>query len=521
LHKHTRGAAVSYHRESITMPSLNAFLRIAAAASLAALCARADVTLPSLLADHMVLQRGLPVHIWGKAAPGESVSVTFRGNTRSAAADDLGSWSVYLPPGDAGGPFELTVKGNNTITLRDVMAGEVWVDSGQSNMEFALRTAMNGPAEVAAANHPKIRLYHVNRKASPFPLDEAEARTWEVSTLETAGRFSAVAYFFARELEAKLGVPIGLIDTNWGGTPVEAWMSLRALSSSAGFMPAFAQWWQLIEDYPVRTARREKQMKEWREAVAQASAQGKPRPPDVPFEPNPENSWMPGGLYNAMIAPLTRYPIGGVIWYQGESNATTERAPMYTAMFGSMIRDWRRAWGVGEFPFLFVQLANFKAAPNAKWPELRESQLQTLSVSGTGMAVAIDIGDANNIHPTNKQEVGRRLALAARAVAYGEKIEYSGPLFRTAAPEGGGIRLWFDHAASGLEARGSELKGFLVAGADHRFEPSDARIDAGMVVVSSPSVPHPVYVRYGWADNPECNLYNKDGLPASPFRWGE
>jgi sialate O-acetylesterase len=222
-----------------------------------------------------------------------------------------------------------------------------------------------------------------------------------------------------------------------------------------------------------------------------------------------------------MIAPLTAYPIGGVIWYQGETNATAAKAPLYAAMFETMIRDWRRAWEVGDFPFLFVQLANFKTGPAAKWPELREAQLQTLSVAKTGMAVTIDIGDPGNIHPTNKQDVGKRLALAARAVAYGEKIEYSGPLPRAAAAEGGAIRLWFHHAGSGLEARGGALKGFLVAGADRRFVPADAVIEGSSVLVSNTSVAQPLYVRYAWADNPECNLYNKDGLPASPFRWGE
>jgi sialate O-acetylesterase len=503
------------------MPFLNRTLRVAALASLPVVCAYADVTLPALLSDHMVVQRGLPVHIWGKAAPAEAVSVAFRGVTRAATADEIGHWSVYLPPSDAGGPFELGVKGNNTVTLSDVMVGEVWVDSGQSNMEFALRTAMNAADEIAAADHPGIRQFRVNLLASPFPQTEAIGQAWSVCTPQSAGRFSAVAYFFARELEAKLGVAVGLIDSYWGGTPVESWMSLRALSSSGQFMPAFAQWSDMIADYTLRAEQRQKRLKDWQDAVARAQAEGRPRPPGLGFEENQENSWMPAGLYNAMIAPLTAYPIGGVIWYQGESNASAVRAPLYAAMFETMIRDWRRAWGVGDFPFLFVQLANFRTGPTAKWPEIREAQLQTLSVAKTGMAVTIDIGDPGNVHPTNKQDVGKRLALAARAVAYGEKIEYSGPLLRAAAPEGGAIRLWFDHAGSGLEARGGALKGFLVAGADRRFVPADAAIDGLSVVVSSASVAQPLYVRYAWADNPECNLYNKDGLPASPFRWGE
>ncbi len=482
------------------------------------LLARADVTLPPQISDHMVIQRGLPIHIQGKADAGESVSVAFRAQSRSAVADDLGLWSVSLSAADAGGPFELTVSGKNTITVRDVMVGEVWVDSGQSNMEFALRGARDGAAEVAAASHPNIRLLHVNRKVSAFPLTEADARRWEVCTPQTAGAFTAVGYFFAREISERLGIAVGLVDSSWGGTPVEAWMSLRALSSDAQFMPAFAWWWDLIGD-PAKPARRDKRLQDWQQATAVARQTGAPPPRDLAFESNMENSWMPGGLYNAMIAPLTGYTIAGVIWYQGEQNTTAEKAPLYAGMFAAMIRDWRRAWGVGDFPFLFVQLANY-TAPNGKWPEVREAQLQTLAVAKTGMAVTIDIGEARNIHPLNKQDVGKRLALAARAIAYGEKVEYSGPLLRTAASEGGAIRILFDHAA-GLQFRGGEARGFQIAGADRKFFRAAAAIEGASVVVSSPAVPQPVLVRYAWADVPECNLYNGDGLPASPFRWGE
>jgi sialate O-acetylesterase len=481
----------------------------------------ANVVPAPLFTDHMVLQRGVPIHIWGKAAPAEAISVTFGNDTRAVSADDIGLWSVYLPPASAGGPFELTVKGNNTIVLRDVMVGDVWLDSGQSNMEFALRDVLNGDAEVASADHPKIRLMHVTRRVSSFPEADAEVGTWAVCSPRSAAGFSAVAYFFARDLEAKLAIPIGLIDASWGGTPVEAWMSLRALSSSAQFMPAFALWSQMNEDYAVRMLRREKKVRDWQKADARAKAEGKAPPPPLPWEPNLENSWMPAGLYNAMIAPLTPYPIAGVIWYQGESNTSPERAPLYGPMFQTMIRDWRKAWAIGEFPFLFVQLANFKTGPTDMWPEVREAQLQTLSIANTAMAVTIDIGDPLDIHPRNKQEVGRRLALAARAIAYGETVEYSGPIFRMAAPEGRVMRLWFDHAASGLEARGGALKGFEIAGTDRKFVPADARHENGTVAVSSASIQQPAYVRYGWADNPECNLYNKEGLPASPFRTGE
>jgi sialate O-acetylesterase len=449
------------------------------------------------------------------------VSASFRAETRATTADDFGFWSVYLPPSEAGGPFELTIKGNNTITLRDVMVGEVWLDSGQSNMEWPLRNARDGATEVASANKPNIRFFKVTRKTSPFPATDAAAISWQSCTPEVAGQYSAIAYFFARDLEQKLQIPIGVIDSYWGGTLIEAWMSLRSLSSSGDFMPAFALWGRTIENYDALQARREKRIADWKDSVAKAKAEGRPAPA-LPWEQNQDNCDMPAGLYNAMIAPLTPYPIGGVIWYQGESNASPERAGTYAAMFATMIRDWRKAWGIGDFPFLFVQLANYRSGPNSRWPELREAQMQTLAVTNTGMAVTIDIGEADNIHPRNKQEVGRRLALAARALAYGEKLEYSGPLFRTAVPEPGAVRVTFDHAGSGLTSKdGAPLKGFLVAGSDRRFVPAEARIDGNSVVVTSASIERPLFVRYGWEDAPECNLYNAEGLPASPFRSGQ
>ena len=477
--------------------------------------AHADVTLPRLLGDHMVLQRGLPVHIWGRAAAGEPVTVEFRGETRSATADPIGQWSVYLPPAEAGGPFDLTIKAGNTIRVRDVLVGDVWVASGQSNMEFPVKGAVNSAAEMARADNPRIRLFHVKNKVGPYPLDDVAAEPWTACTPESVGEFSAVAYFFGRHLLEKAGVPIGLIETSWGGTPAEAWTSQRALSADASLMPVYAEWAKMNDDAAMHRQLRAKELDRWRSAVERAKAEGK-EPPGFPWEPNIDNSWMPSGLYNAMISPLTRFPIRGVIWYQGESNASRERAPLYARLFATMIQDWRHAWGQGDFPFLFVQLANFKAK-DAKWPELREAQRQTLSLANTGMAVTIDIGTPDDIHPKNKQDVGLRLALAARALAYGEKIEYSGPMFRQATPEGKTLRVRFDHTGTGLVAKGSILLGFEVAGADGKFVPADAMIDGTTVKVSSGAVVEPVQVRYGWKDDPGCNLYNAEGLPASPF----
>jgi sialate O-acetylesterase len=487
---------------------------------LLAFTAVAEVRLPAVLTDHMVLQRGLPVHVWGRANSGEAVSVTFRDNTRLATADSLGSWSVYLPPSEAGGPFDLMVKAENTILLRDVLVGDVWIASGQSNMEFRLREALNSATEIAAANRPRIRLFQVNNRVADHPMDDVDAKPWAPCSPETARNFSAVAYFFGRHLEEKLFVPIGLISSSWGGTPAESWTSLHALTSDAALMPVFSEWSKMSDDLTRTRLRREKQLTDWRAAVDRAQSEGKPSP-GRPWAANDEGEWAPSSLFNAMIAPLTRFPIRGAIWYQGESNASAERAGLYRRLFGTMIQDWRRAWGVGDFPFLFVQLANFTTGSGARWPELREAQTQTLQLTNTGMAVTIDIGESKDIHPKNKQDVGLRLALAARAVAYAEPIEYSGPLFKTATPEGDAIRVYFDHTGRGLQAKSGDPRGFEIASSDRKFVPAEVRIDGRTVVVRSAFIASPRYVRYAWKDDPSCNLYNAEGLPASPFRSAE
>jgi sialate O-acetylesterase len=488
-----------------------------AASLLGAFSGCAEVTLPAVFGDHMVIQRGLPVHVWGKAGPGETVSVGFRGHHATTTADDIGEWSVYLWAGEAGGPFELTANG---VTIHDILAGDVWVASGQSNMEFHLRDAENGSTEAAGANFPRIRAFHVKNNSAVHPMDDLAADPWVVCSPETAPQRSAVAFFFARELQAKQDVPIGIIETSWGGTPAEAWTSLDALSHDASLMPVFSEWARMSDAVVKVKTRHDLKVKEWEEASARAKAEGKPAP-GYPWAPNEHDSWSPAGLYNAMIAPLTPFPIRGAIWYQGESNATTERAPIYARLFQTMIQDWRSKWNQGDFPFLFVQLANFTTGPDAKWPELREAQTRALELRNTGMAVIIDIGNPKDIHPKNKLDVGRRLALAARAISYGEKIEYSGPVFRQAVPEGASLRLWFNHADTGLVSRGPGPRGFEIAGADHKWVPADAQFDGPTIIVSSAAVKSPQLVRYAWSDNPDANLYNAEGLPASPFRSGE
>ncbi len=480
----------------------------------------AQVTLPRILSDHMVVQRDLPVHVWGMAEAGEEVTVSFRGESRATKAGALGRWSVFLKPGAAGGPFQLTVEGKpapegsapaQKITLDDVLVGDVWVASGQSNMEFEMRKAATAAEDLPNAANPRIRLLIVKHDAAEYAQDDIETSGWAASSPETARDFSAVAWYFAREIEAREKVPVGVIKSDWGGTLVESWTRLRALGEDASLSPVFV-WRGRMTD---READALLADKEHQQEIAEAKAQGKPIP-EFPWHPELE-MWAPGLLWNGMIAPLTPFPIRGVIWYQGESNSPVEREPtLYHRLFRTMIEDWRREWGEGDFPFLYVQIANFKSGPSEDWAAIREGQLQTLELRNTAMAVTIDIGNPDNVHPTDKVDVGLRLARAARAISYGEAIEYSGPLFRQATPEGSAIRVWFDHA-KGLTAKGGEVSGFEVAGKDGRFFPATAMIEGSTAVATSPSVAEPVAVRYGWANSPVCNLYNGEGLPASPF----
>jgi len=435
------------------------------------------VKLPALISDHMVLQAGVPVRIWGSADPGEDVRVSFQGQNVSANASERGKWAVWLKPLAAAGPLELNI---NATTIHDVLAGEVWLGSGQSNMEFALANANNHDEEIAHADYPLMHIFRVKRAVAEQPAEDVEG-TWQVCSPQTIGRFSAVEYFFGRELHQSLHVPIGLIESDWGGTPAEAWTSRATLESDPGLKYVFEEWERTKSS------------------------------PDASRYPH-----TPAALYNGMIAPLTPYTIRGVIWYQGESNASEVHAFRYRRLFAAMIDDWRSHWGEGDFPFLFVQLANFKS--NDWWPVLRESQTATLRLRNTGMAVAIDIGESRDIHPKNKQDVGHRLALAARHIVYGEPLEYSGPIYRQATTEGNQMRVWLDHA-TGLQAKGGgALTGFTIAAADGNFVPADAHIDGNTVVLSSPQVSTPTSVRYAWADDPVCNLTNQAGLPASPFR---
>lgn len=486
----------------------------------------ADVKLPAVFSENMVLQRGRAIPVWGWAEPGEQVTVTLGKQSKSVTSSGSGVWRTKLDPLEAGGPLKLTVKGNNTLTVGGILVGEVWICSGQSNMAMTVNRCKNFPAEAAAARFPKIRMFTVARSSSVAPAADCRG-TWTACTPKTVGRFSATAYFFGRKLHRELGVPIGLINTSWGGTPVEAWTSESAQQATPAIAPVLTKWKKLVATYDAEAANRQYQQRlaRWRTAAKKAKDAGKraPRRPRKPVDPK-ISQHRPANLYNGMIAPLVPYAIRGAIWYQGEHNAGREFPHLYETQLPTMIADWRKRWKQGDFPFLFVQLPNFRAVQTqpvepSGWVTVREGMLKTLAVPNTGMAITTDIGEARDIHPKNKQDVGKRLALWALGTTYKQDIVYSGPLPEATKFAGGKAIVKFDHAGKGLTtADGGEVKGFAIAGKDGRFAFAEAKVDGDTVVVWSKEIPEPTAVRYAWAANPVCNLVNSAGLPASPFR---
>ncbi|MDR2675813.1 MAG: sialate O-acetylesterase [Opitutaceae bacterium] len=458
----------------------------------------------------MVLQRGHPAAIWGAAAAGEKITVTYAGQSASTAADAGGKWLVHLPALQPGKPGELVVTGQNTIRLRDVVVGDVWFCAGQSNMRRTVGESMNAREEIAAANHPDIRHFDVSTSAKDSPADDVQSTAgWQVCAPDTAGAFTAAGYFFARDLAPKIGVPVGIVNIAVGGTPAEAWVSADVLEA-----PAFAsireRRQKVMDEYSARKREHERKLEKWK-------ADGSPgKPPRAPK--TPKRNGQNAGLYNGMVAPLRRLAFAGVLWYQGEGNAA--RWQTYAELFSALITQWRRDFARHDFPFYFVQLANFKT----KTPEqqtyvhIREAQARALALPGTGMAVTIDIGEPDNIHPKNKQEVGRRLSLIALALAYGGKAEYSGPVLSGHKIERDTIRLTFTHA-DGLTLRaGTNGVSFEIAGEDKKFVPAQARVENGALTVNAPGVEKPVAVRYAWHNTPDAVLYNAASLPAPPFR---
>ncbi|HJT78545.1 MAG TPA: sialate O-acetylesterase, partial [Gemmataceae bacterium] len=392
--------------------------------------ARADVRLPKVFSDHMVLQRDAAVPVWGWADPGEEVTVAVAGQTKKTTAGADGKWAVRLGKLEGAGPLTLTVKGKNERTVRDVLVGEVWLASGQSNMALTVKQARDFAKEKEAAHFPQIRMFTVARHPAREPQADCDG-SWQVCSPETVGDFSATAYFFGRDLHQKLNVPVGLINSSYGGTPIEAWTSRGVMAKQPELKALLNLWAHKAAEYDPEEAkaRYEEQLAKWKEAAARAKAEGKapPRPPRKPVRPQ-DDPHAPAVLFNGMIAPLIPYALRGAIWYQGESNAGSEQSgKLYGVQLPLLVRDWRGRWGEGDFPFAWVQLPNFETQAKG-WPFVREAMLHALALPNTGMAVAIDIGEAHDIHPKNKQEVGRRLALWVRAEGYGERLPWSGPL---------------------------------------------------------------------------------------------
>jgi len=519
--------------------------------------AKEELIIAKIFTDHGVLQRDMPTPIWGKAAPETPVEVRFASQTKTTKTDQQGNWQVRLDPMPANSsPAELTVtSGSKTITLADILVGEVWLCSGQSNMGHALSRATGGEEAIAAANHPKLRLFRVKQNPAYSPVDDVEGE-WIVCSPDAlrrnGGGFTAVGFFFGRQLLEKLDCPIGLIGSYVGGSNVEAWMSEEALATFPGrrsqtarrlfdykkardgmdqamaeHTPKLVAW---EAELAARNDTHREDLKAWSEAVKKARESNqplptRPKPAAVsrrPLEPNryPHHATV---LYRGMIEPLIPYGIRGAIWYQGEANCYPKRAEEYATSFPMMITDWRKRWAQGDFPFLFVQLPNFAKAKE-DWMTLRESQRQTNeTVANTAMAITIDVGDPNDLHPANKKPVGERLALLARAHVYGEKRIANGPLIKSAKPIGEGkLSLSFHNGESGLQAGVNgigKLGGFEVAGEDGQFAYAEAEISGSQIIVSGKKGIVPKQVRYAWATNPFplANLYNQEGLPASPF----
>ena len=479
----------------------------------------ADVQLPALFSDHAVLQQGASVPIWGTAAVGEKITVKLNGQTKTAVAGADGKWMVRLTGLKAGGPFELTVAGKNTITVKDVLVGEVWIGSGQSNMQFPV--ARSGPflglpnadQVVAAANFPQIRIFTARLAMTYEPQTNVNGR-WVVCSPETAPAFSAVSYLFARNLHKELNVPVGVLTLAQGASVAEAWISRKTLATDPKLK-------FMLDALDANVAFYRKD----------------PRPPvaEAPLHPTPINKPRTAVrqvsdpirdqhfatiLFNGMIAPVIPYAMKGVIWYQGESICFgTPGLNLYGHVEQTLVKDWRKQWGQGNFPFYIVQLPGQRNISNN--PRIREEQATILTLPHTGMAVTIDTGEERNVHPVNKEPVCERLTRIALADAYGRKIEYSGPMYKSLKVEGGAIRLKFSHGGGGLVAKGGPLKGFQIAAADQKFVEATAKIAGETLIVSSPQVSVPVAVRYAWDNFPEgmgCNLFNAADLPAAPFR---
>jgi sialate O-acetylesterase len=477
----------------------------------------AEVTLAPLFTDHAVLQRHVEVPVWGRAAPGEVVTVHFRGHTARTTTLSDGTWRIALPPLERGEPAELVVSGDNTLRCRDVLVGEVWLASGQSNMAFRLEE-LEKPEIVAAATDGQIREFSVPSATASAPAATLQG-TWRVGGPATAGKFSAIGYYFARQLREHLGVPVGLVNASVGGTQIESWMSAEALAADPAFAVVHARWAAVVADYPRRLAEHEVALARWeaasgRERVALArQGQRKPVPPR-----RESHRDAPSSLFNAMVNPLVPFAVRGILWDQGGSNAA--RSGEYAALFKAHITDWRTRWGDPALPFLFVQDRNYRdpQSPGDHRAQLREAQAAALALPATGMAVTIDIGAPDDPHPRNKAEEGRRLALLALARVHDYPVIASGPVLRSVAVDGALVRVRFETFGATLASRHDPLRGFALAGADGQYRPAEARIEGDTVVLQCEEGIEPVSLRYAWGDDPVGDLASDAGLPAAPFR---
>ena len=468
------------------------------------------ITAASIFGDNMVLQQGINVPVWGTAKPNQSLVVSFSGNSIATQSDENGKWLIKLPKMKAGGPLKMTISSaEDSLIFKYVLIGEVWLASGQSNMQMKLSEVNNAQKEISEAKFNKIRFFNVALNISNKPLEKVNG-SWKLCNPDNAKQFSAAAYFFARDLHLDQNVPVGIISSSWGATPSEAWTSSESLINHPDFKDSVKRYQKLEENWELL----------YRDFLKNAEiARNANNTIKVPALPKEKN--YPTALYNAMIAPLVPYGIKGVIWYQGENNAP--RATQYRSLFPLLINDWRGKWGNEKLPFLFVQLANFRERNTEpvfadSWALLREAQTMALKLPNTGMAVTIDIGDAKDIHPKNKQDVGKRLYLAASHMAYKKPIVYSGPLYEAMSIKNNKIEISFKHIGEGLKCNGNTLTSFEIAGTDKKFYWADAEIVGNKIVLTSKDVQKPVAARYAWSSNPAANLFNKEGLPAVPFR---
>ena len=485
--------------------------------------ARGDVKVPAIFGPHMVLQRDQKDRVWGWAEPGEDVTVKIGDQSHATKAGADGAWQVVLDPMPAGGPYTLSIEGKNTVKLDDVLVGEVWICSGQSNMQWSVASANDADLEMATAKYPSIRFITVPNRGTQEPQKDFNGQ-WQPCRPDTVGRLTAVGYFFGRRLHQVLDVPIGLINDSWGGSACEAWIRRDILAADEKYAPLLKRWEKLEKNLPAAMAEYQPKLAAWKTAADKAKAAGK-RPPGAPQSPEAQmrGNSRPGNIYNGVLKPTIGYGIRGVIWYQGESNAG--RAYQYRDLFPLMIKSWRNEWGQGDFSFYWVQLADFLAeTPEPKesnWAELREAQTMTLKLPNTGEAVIIDLGEGKDIHPKNKQDVANRLVRWALARDYGVKIAFQSPTYKAMEQNGNKIVLRFNHVGRGLTPFDvTEPRGFAIAGSDRKFVNAKAKTtkDPAVIEVWSDEVSEPVAVRYAWADNPVCNLYSSEGLPLTPFR---